>query len=55
MTGYLLAGEQVLVYSSVPCPYGNPGHWIKKGGLGQETNDTPISNNNFYFILLYTL
>lgn len=54
-----MACEQVNLSPSIPrVPSGNHGNWAKKAwelGLGQETDDTPISNNNFYFILLYTL
>lgn len=56
---YQVACEQVNLSPSIPrVPSGNHGNWAKKAwelGLGQETDDTPISNNNFYFILLYTL
>lgn len=49
-------GELVNLPPGILCPSREPReNSAKKAGLGQETEDTPISNNNFYFILLYTL
>lgn len=52
-----MTGELVVnLPPGILCPSREPReNSAKKAALGQETEDTPISNNNFYFILLYTL